>query len=91
MKCEVRYLLWLPSFFCLTSPTAELEKLRNPVGLLSDDFFLIWTIQNSWASLYSDFDPNDINGGRINKTSVSTAAVAATDVRKERYLLEYIG
>ena len=45
---------------------------------------------------YSDFDPNDINGSsRINKGSGSgggaTAAGAATDVRKERYLLEYIG
>lgn len=43
---------------------------------------------------YSDFDPNDsnsrINGLRNGKSS-SGASGAATDVRKERYLLEYIG
>ena len=46
---------------------------------------------------YSDFDPND-NGGRSNRhcgggggTKKGAAGAAATDVRKERYLLEYIG
>merc|ERR1719507_2684356 len=38
---------------------------------------------------YSDFDPNDINGCRNHKgNSAAAAAGAATDVRKERYLLE---
>ena len=43
---------------------------------------------------YSDFDPNDINGSsRISRGNggLASAAGAATDVRKERYLLEYIG
>ena len=40
---------------------------------------------------YSDFDPND--NGRSNRHGGGTkkAGAAATDVRKERYLLEYIG